>query len=90
MRKTALFFHFLYKNASFYQDRLGTNIRKTQKKCRFLAGNLNSVAGRLHAHYLFLACTPFRYPVGSGQEYHVDAVQKRPFCSVILYLKANV
>ena len=33
-----------------------------------------SVAGRLNAHYLFLACTPFLYDVGAGQEYHVDAV----------------
>ena len=51
-----------------------------QRRGRWCFGNLNSVAGRLHAHYLFLACTPFLYPVGSGQEYHVDAVQKRSFC----------
>ncbi len=45
-----------------------------QRRGRWCFGNLNSVAGRVHAHYLFLACTPFLYPVGSGQEYHVDAV----------------
>ena len=45
-----------------------------QRRGRWCFGNLNSVAGRVHAHYLFLACTPFMYPVGSGQEYHVDAV----------------
>ena len=55
-----------------------------QRRGRWCFGNLNSVAGRLHAHYLFLACTPFLYPVGSGQEYHVDAVQKRPFPGAIL------
>jgi hypothetical protein len=32
-----LFVQFLYKKRSFYQDRLGTNIGKTQKECRFLA-----------------------------------------------------
>ena len=32
VRKTPLFEAFIYKNESFYQDRLGTNIRKTQKK----------------------------------------------------------
>lgn len=45
-----------------------------QRRGRWCFGNLNSVAGRVHAHYLFLACTPFLYPAGSGQEYHVDAV----------------
>ena len=45
-----------------------------RRRGRWCFGNLNSVAGRLHAHYLFLACTPFLFPVGNGQEYHVDAV----------------
>jgi hypothetical protein len=31
------FLRHLYINALFYQDRLGTNMGKTQKKCRFLA-----------------------------------------------------
>ena len=33
--KNVLFEPFIYKNASFYQDRLGTNIRKAPKKVRF-------------------------------------------------------
>ena len=36
--KTVFFEPFLYKNRSFYQDGLGTNIGKTQKKGRFLEG----------------------------------------------------
>ena len=47
---------------------------KPLRKGRWCFGNLNSVAGRLNAHYLFLACTPFLYGVGDGQEYHVDAI----------------
>eukprot|EP01046_Picozoa_sp_COSAG06_P032864 COSAG06_NODE_3314_length_5520_cov_6.952038_3_plen_122_part_00 len=33
--ETALFEPFIYKKSTFYQDRLGTNTGKTQKKCRF-------------------------------------------------------
>eukprot|EP01046_Picozoa_sp_COSAG06_P035094 COSAG06_NODE_3735_length_4963_cov_10.556538_2_plen_215_part_00 len=35
VRKTALFEPFMYINALFYQDRLGTNIGKTQKRAVF-------------------------------------------------------
>ena len=34
-KKTALFVHFICENASFYQDRLGTNIGKALKKVPF-------------------------------------------------------
>ena len=34
-RKRRFFCAILYKNASFYQDRLGTNIGKTQKRVAF-------------------------------------------------------
>ena len=42
VRKTALFEPFIYKNALFYQDRLGTNIGKVLKKGPFSAGALEA------------------------------------------------
>ena len=37
VRKRVFLRHFKYKNDRFYQDRLGTNIGKTQKEERFSA-----------------------------------------------------
>jgi hypothetical protein len=34
-QETRLFAPFIYKNYQFYQDRLGTNIGRTQKRTRF-------------------------------------------------------
>jgi hypothetical protein len=37
-KKNATFAPFIYKKRTFYQDRLGTNIGKTQKRVAFCAG----------------------------------------------------
>ena len=39
-KETHLFAHFYTKNASFYQDRLGTNTGKTLRKGRVSAGHV--------------------------------------------------
>jgi hypothetical protein len=75
--KTALFAPFIYK-MHYYQDRLGTNIGKTQKKCRFVAGRTSyrtrttgENASRLLAtqqwttptiYYHFFECFPYVCP----------------------------
>jgi hypothetical protein len=54
--KNGLFEPFIYKNLSFYQDRLVTNIhRKTQKKDRFSSGRRQRSIG----------CWSISHPVGS-------------------------
>ena len=45
-KETRLFAPFYTKDASFYQDRLGTNTGKTQKRARFCSKQGHAVAGR--------------------------------------------
>ena len=51
VRKTPLFAPFIHKNDHFYQDRLGANIGKTQKRVVFFLGRVrggDQLPGRLH------------------------------------------
>jgi len=64
---------FMCKNASFDQDRLGTNIGKALKKARVAAGLCSPTALRYS-----LPLSPDRAALGA-------AVQTRVFCDAILY-----
>jgi hypothetical protein len=39
--KNGIFAPFIYQKRTFYQDRLGTNIGKTQKRDRFSSGDID-------------------------------------------------
>jgi hypothetical protein len=58
VRKTPLSAPFIYKKRSFYQDRLGTNIGKTQKRVAFSAGCSNQIRMRSQAEQCNAAALP--------------------------------
>jgi hypothetical protein len=64
-RRSSLFAPFIYKNenynASFYQDRLGTNIGKTQKRVAFFAGRASLAHDRLYSFHNTLAGHSLNY-----------------------------
>ena len=63
-----------YEDANTLRSVVRGEAHSAPQRGRWCFGNLNSKAGRLHAHYLFLACTPFLFSVGDGETYHVDAL----------------
>jgi hypothetical protein len=52
VRENGIFEPFIYKKRTFCQDRLGTNIGRTQKRCLFSGDARQEAAGRKRLYVL--------------------------------------
>ena len=74
---TRLFAPFIYKNASFYQDRLGTNIGKALKKeWRVLRKRASLSLACILPHFLKLVLKPEGSGAGGGGGSAVASLQE--------------